>query len=101
MEPHELREVQTRGLRAAELLQNDLLQEALRAIEAEVVAQWLDCPARDAEGKEALWQLGKTAHKFRNLLRGYVESGKLATEQLKRWEKESSVRAFARRMGAL
>lgn len=87
---HDQRQDQTRGLRAAELLQNDLLQEALAAIKAEVVKQWEACPIRDADGKEALWQLMKTASKFEGILKGYVETGKLATEQLKRWEEEQS-----------
>lgn len=87
---HDLRQDQTRGQRAAELLNNELLQEALDAIKAEVVKQWTDCPIHDKEGKEALWQLNKVAHKFENVLKGYVDSGRLATEQLKRWEEEQS-----------
>jgi hypothetical protein len=87
---HDFRQDQTRGIRAAELLNNELLQEALNAIKAEVVKQWTDCPARDQEGKEALWQLNKTAHKFENILKGYIDTGKLATEQLRRWEEEQS-----------
>jgi hypothetical protein len=90
MNEPDLRQDQTRGQRAAELLHNELMQEALAAIKAEVVKQWTDCPARDTEGKEALWQLNKTAQKFENILRGYIETGKLATEQMKRWEAEQS-----------
>jgi hypothetical protein len=68
------------------LLSNPLLQEALAAIDAEVVSQWEQCPARDKDGKEALWQLLKTSKKFQRLLTGYVETGKLAKENLKRHE---------------
>jgi len=75
-----------RGRRAAELLEHPLLVEALAAIEAEVVQQWEQCPARDSEGKECLWQLMKTSKKFRGLLNGYIQSGKLATENLRRIE---------------
>ena len=98
-EPHDLREQQTRGLRAAEILESDVLLSALKAIEDEVIQQWEACPARDADGKEALWQLFKTSKKFRAILLGYVESGKLATEQLNRWEKEGRLRSLARRLG--
>lgn len=80
-----------RARRAQELLDNELLATALAAIEAEVVEQWAACPARDKEGKEALWQLMKTSHKFRALLRGYVDTGKLATEQLRRFEEQRSL----------
>lgn len=93
-----LSEQQERGRRAQELLDNELLQEALKAIADEVSAQWLQCPARDKEGKEALWQLAKTADKFKAVLTGYVQTGKLATEQLKRYEKESLLRRAMNRI---
>lgn len=80
-----------RGDKARLLLEDELLQEALGAIEAEVIAQWELCPARDAEGKEALWQLYKTAKKFRNVLLGYVETGKLAREKLKPIEERRGI----------
>ena len=88
----DLRAEQDKGINAMSLLENELLQEALDAIDAEVMEQWVACPARDKEGKEALWQLIKTSRKFRSILTGYIESGKLATEQLKRYEKESFLR---------
>lgn len=75
-----------RGRQAAELLAHPLLSEALNAIEAEVVQQWEQCPARDMEGKEALWQLMKTGKKFRGLLNGYIQSGKLAAENIRRMD---------------
>lgn len=93
----ELAAEQMRGHRASDLLENDLLQEALSAIEAEVVEQWAACPARDKDGKEALWQLMKTAQKFRAILTGYVETGKLATEQLKRFEEKRGLRDILKR----
>ena len=83
-------EEQTRGQAAQMLLDNELLRQALDAIESEVVDQWEKCPARDAEGKEALWQLFKTSKKFRALLNGYVQTGKLASENLKRFDEQES-----------
>lgn len=79
-----------RGRKAAELSESRILKAALDAIEAEVVAQWEQCPARDTEGKEALWQLMKTSKKFRSILLGYVNTGKLAAENLNRFEKKRS-----------
>ena len=87
----DLRAEQDKGAHAMSLLENELLCEALDAIDAEVMEQWISCPARDKEGKEALWQLIKTSRKFRDILTGYIETGKLATEQLKRYEKESKL----------
>jgi hypothetical protein len=79
-----------RGQEAARLIESDVLAEALTAIESEVIEQWEKCPARDAEGKEALWQLYKTSKKFRGLLLGYVETGKLAADRIK-LQKERSL----------
>lgn len=84
-------EEQTRGQRASELLDNELLQETLDAIRAEVIKQWSECPARDAQGKEALWQLHKMAEKFENILKGYVQTGVLASDNLKRYEEQSKL----------
>lgn len=88
----DLIEQQTRGQISSSLLENALLKEALKAIKDEVMQQWIECPARDLEGKEALWQLAKTAQKFENILIGYVETGKLATEQMKRFEEKRTLR---------
>ena len=82
-----------RGRQAAELLSHPILSAALDAIEAEVVEQWGDCPARDTEGKEALWQLLKTSKKFRAILTGYVNSGKLSAENMRRFEEKRGLRA--------
>ena len=94
----DLHKDQTRGWKAQQLLDNDPLGEALSAIESEVVAQWEQCPARDKEGKEALWQLYKTAKKFRSLLNGYVQTGKLATETLAQYERESALKRIIKRV---
>jgi len=79
-----------RAEHADRLLNDELLAEALRVIRSEVVRTWVDCPARDHEGKEALWQLAKTVDKFETLLRGYIEAGKLATVNLKAFEERKS-----------
>lgn len=84
---------QTRGQMARELLDNELLQDALKAIKDEINRQWLQCPARDHEGKEALWQLAKTADKFEAILTGYVETGKLASDNLRRFEDKRGLMA--------
>ena len=92
MTEQDLRAQQDKAAKALSLTENELLNEALEAIDKEVMEQWVNCPSRDKEGKEALGQLIKTSRKFRSILTGYIESGKLATEQLKRYEKESLLR---------
>lgn len=81
-----------RAEHAHRLLQDQLLQDALSAIKADVVKAWVECPIRDKEGKEALWQLAKTADKFESLLKGYVETGKLAKMNLKAFEERRGLR---------
>lgn len=88
----ELIDEKTRGAEAKILLENRLLTEALDAIEKEVFDQWMACPARDKDGKEALWQLAKTSKKFRAILTGYVETGKLASAQLAQFEEKRGIR---------
>lgn len=97
MTEESLLDQQTRGQVSASLLENELLKEALKAIRDEVVDQWANCPARDKEGKETLWQLMKTTQKFENVLIGYIETGKLASAELARLEKESKLKRFLRR----
>lgn len=92
----DLLEKQSRGQTALQLLENELLSEALDAIDSEVMEQWIACPARDKEGKEALWQLIKTSRKFREILTGYINTGKLATANLKRFEEQSALRRMFR-----
>lgn len=80
-----------RAEHANRLLSDRLLQDALKEIKDEVIRTWTDCPARDHEGKEALWQLAKTADKFETLLRGYVETGKLARMNLKAFDERKGL----------
>lgn len=97
MNEGDIREDQTRAARAAEILNNEVFDRAMKALRDEVISQWIACPIRDQQGKEALWQLMKTTDKFEGVLRGYIETGKLATEQLNRFEKERGLRALLRR----
>jgi hypothetical protein len=99
MDETKLKEDQTRAWKAQELLDNELLKDALAAIKSEVVSQWESCPARDKEGKEALWQLYKTTNKLESVLYGYVQTGKLAAENLSRFEQESKIKQLRRVMG--
>ncbi len=80
-----------RAEHAQRLLNDELLKDALKAIKDDVQRTWIDCPARDKDGKEALWQLAKTADKFETLLRGFIETGKLAKINLKAFEEQKGL----------
>lgn len=67
-----------RAEHAKRLLEDPILSEALDIIEKEVIAQWEAVPVRDSEGREELWKFYKTAKKFRGILHGLIDSGKLS-----------------------
>ena len=71
------REIQ-RGERAAQLLQDELIVEALETIEREYTEQGKNSPVRDVEGREKLFLMVKTAKKFRAELESVMETGQLA-----------------------
>lgn len=87
-----------RAEHAFRLLNDELLKAALASIKSEVVQAWIDCPQRDEKGKEALWQLMKTAEKFEGMLTGYVETGKLSTKNLKHFEETEEKVSMAKRL---
>lgn len=76
-------EIKARAANAAQLLDNRLLKESLDGIEAEILATWEACPARDTDGREELWKTYKIAKKFRAILQGMVESGKVVIQREK------------------
>jgi len=84
----------TRGNRARDILADPLVVEALAFMEQEVVDEWERCPTRDTEGKEFLWILYKNTRKFRGILQGYIERGKLAAHDQK--ERESFLQTALR-----
>ena len=47
---------------------------------------------KDKEGKDACWQLLKTSKKFRRLLEGHIQTGRLAEENLRRIEESRLAR---------
>ena len=94
----ELNDQVHRGHRASELLENTLLQEALTAIERDVFEMWANAPALNEKEKEALWQHIRACRNFRSLLTGYIETGKLASDTLKRFEEKKGLRDVFRRV---
>lgn len=82
-----------RANRAAQLFNDPFVQETLDFMEKEVMEFWMACPVRDKEGREDLWRLAVTTRKFRDLLRGTMESGRLAAEQIRQKEESLAARA--------
>lgn len=66
------------GDRAKEVLENEAFVAAFEAIEQEVIEQWTNSPARDADGREKLWSYLHLLRKVKAQLTTTLETGKLA-----------------------
>lgn len=75
-------QIAQQGFEANQVLDNPVYQKAMSSLKEEIVRQWKECPVRDKEGQLLLLQLAKLADKFDGILRGMLESGKLAQHQI-------------------
>ena len=82
-----------RAKQAEQVFTAPIVKETLDFMEKEIMEMWKACPIRDVEAREALWRMAVTTGKFRELLRGTMESGKLAADQIRR--KESALQRVA------
>ena len=73
-----------RSNQAKHVFEQPIVQETLDFMEKEIMEQWTGCPIRDVEAREALWRMAVTTRKFRELLRGTMESGKIAADEIAR-----------------
>jgi hypothetical protein len=73
----------THGLRADELLNDELLTEAFTALEASYISTWRATSIDDAAGREKLFLAINIVGKVRDHLASVVANGKLAQAELK------------------
>lgn len=73
-----------RATQARQVFEQPITLETLDFMEREVMEAWIACPVRDVDGREALWRMAVTTRKFRELLRGTMESGKMAADEIAR-----------------
>lgn len=85
-----------RGERAKQLLEDPLLSEAFALIELEYLKAWQNSPARDVEGREALFLSIKNLEKVRGHLSQVMDSGTLAKLSLAQRAGQSLKRAFSK-----
>jgi hypothetical protein len=85
-----------RGDHAKRLIEDELLNEAINTIEKEILDQWEACPVRDVDGRELLWKYFKTARKFRGILEGVLQNGKVASFREKQSIADKAVNIFKR-----
>ncbi len=87
-----LGKAQHKGVRAAELLENTLLQEAFKDIETEYLKAWRSTKARDTDARERLWQAVQCLGILQENLKQHVINGRIAAEDLRRLSKESKTK---------
>lgn len=73
----------TRAMRAQQLLQDTMLQEAYATIEANLVAAWIGSDARDDDGRKRCWDAVQANRNHKDFLDRVVSGGKLAQAELK------------------
>ena len=73
----------SRGQQAKDILENPLLQDSLKAIRNKLDTEWKNSPLRDVEGREKIFFLVKAIDELEAMLISEMETGKLASEQLK------------------
>lgn len=93
-----LRSDAQRGDDARRVLESPAFQEAMKALQEQIVSEWSKCPVRDTEGQRLLLQLHKLSKKFEAMLTGMVETGKLAQVNLDAERDESAARKLFRRV---
>ena len=71
-----------RAARARRLLEDELLKEALDALDHDYTKAWRETTARDTDARERLWQACQVVAKVRDHLANVVNGGKLAQREL-------------------
>lgn len=69
------------GEQARAVLENEAFQAAFADIKQEYTQAWMNSPARDAEGRETLYLMLRSADKLQATLTGMLEDGKMARIQ--------------------
>ncbi len=82
-DPSRLDEAAARSARAQELLDNELLAEAFRALEESYILAWRATTIDDVTGREKLFLAINIVGKVRDHLASIVANGRLAQAELK------------------
>ncbi len=69
---------------AAQLINNEFLWKQFDYLKEEYIKAWQVSPARDADGRERLWQAVQVVGKVRDHLTTVLNDGKIAKTDLER-----------------
>ena len=70
----------SRGERARQVLQDEMFQEAMTAIKAEIYNKFLNTRFDQKEEREELWRKSQVAESLEGYLRRVMTSGKMASK---------------------
>lgn len=70
--------------RASVLLGDEMLQEAWKSREADLIAAWIATNPADVDGRERIFNALHANRKHRDYLEAYLTDGKLAAAELSR-----------------
>ena len=76
------RELVDRGEKAAELIRNEILEEAFTSLETEFIQAWKHSSVEDSQNRERLYMLCQNLSAVKGYIENVVSSGKLAKSQL-------------------
>ena len=82
-DPVSLEEQAIRGHKAAQVLENSLVIEAFDEVRKQIIMAWEQTPARDVEAREFMFKLYQASLKFEEVFKGYVDTGKMAADQIR------------------
>ena len=78
----QLRHEANRGMRASDLLNDDLMIEAFATITERLSSEWANSPVRDTEGRERIWMMQKLLQSLKGHIEEVLQTGKMAALQL-------------------
>ncbi len=90
MDEIKLGQAQHRGIRAAELLENTLLQEAFQYLEKRYLDAWRSTKVLQTVEREKLWQAIQILGIIHEHLKLHVTNGRIAAADLRRLSGEST-----------
>ena len=65
-----------RASKAEALLSNDMLMDAFKHIDSELIERWRSC--KDQEGRDRIWQATQIAARVQEILKMVLQNGKIA-----------------------
>jgi len=81
----------SRAERARMIMQDEMLQEALMAIKADIYKKFMSTRFKESEDREELWRKSQVVDKFELYLERVMSDGKIATATLSSLERAKKI----------